>query len=107
MGKKALAIFYSQSGQLADIIDRLTTPLTEAGVSVEIVRIESQPDYAFPWTTDRFYSVMPDCVLGVTGMLKPFTLKETAYDLIILGYQAWFLSPSIPFNSFMHQPEIM
>jgi hypothetical protein len=104
MGKKVLAIYYSQSGQLAEIVRQLITPLIEAGASVEIVRIEPVPDYPFPWTTERFYSVMPDCVLGVTGKLAPFTLKETAYDLVVLGYQAWFLYPSIPVNTLLHDP---
>ncbi|HTR31238.1 MAG TPA: hypothetical protein VMH27_18330, partial [Puia sp.] len=106
MGKKVLAIYYSQSGQLAAIVDRLTAPLAEAGACVEHVRIEPAPDYPFPWTTDRFYSVMPDCVLGVTGKLMPFTLKETRYDLVILGYQAWFLYPSIPVNTLLHDPVV-
>ena len=26
-------------------------------------------------------------------------------DLVILGYQVWYLSPSIPFNSFLQHPE--
>ncbi len=104
MGKKVLAIYYSQSGQLADIMARLTAPLVDAGASVEYVRIEPIPDYPFPWTTERFYSVMPDCVLGVTGRLAPFQLKETSYDLIVLGYQAWFLYPSIPVNTLLHDP---
>jgi len=104
MVKKVLAICYSQSGQLADIVARLTAPLADAGASVEMVRIEPVPDYPFPWTTERFYSVMPDCVLGVTGRLAPFSLKETSYDLIILGYQAWFLYPSIPVNTLLHDP---
>jgi hypothetical protein len=104
MGKKVLAIYYSQSGQLADIVHQLTAPLIELGASVETVRVEPVPAYPFPWTTERFYSVMPDCVLGVTTGLAPFTLKETAYDLIVLGYQAWFLYPSIPVNTLLHEP---
>jgi hypothetical protein len=104
MGKKVLAIYYSQSGQLAEIVHQLTAPLTDAGASVEVIRIEPIPDYPFPWTRERFYSVMPDCVLGVTGRLASFTLKETAYDLIVLGYQAWFLYPSIPVNTLLHDP---
>jgi hypothetical protein len=36
--------------------------------------------------------------------LQPFSLKEKNYDLIILGYQAWFLSPSIPVNSLLQDP---
>ena len=105
MSKKILVIYYSQSGQLAEIVDCFTAPLAEAGATVEKVSIEPLPGYSFPWTTERFYSVMPDCVLGVTGMLAPFRLKESSYDLIVLGYQAWFLYPSIPVNSLLHHPD--
>jgi hypothetical protein len=47
---------------------------------------------------------MPDCVLQVPGKLQPFSFKESGYDLIILGYQAWFLSPSIPSNTLLFDP---
>jgi hypothetical protein len=47
---------------------------------------------------------MPDCVNQVPGQLQPFSFQETRYDLIILGYQAWFLSPSIPSNTLMFDP---
>lgn len=104
MSKKVLAIYYSQSGQLGEIIGSITGPLAAAGATVETVRIKPQTDYAFPWESSRFYSVMPDCVLGVPIELAPFTLKESSYDLIILGYQAWFLYPSIPCNSLLQHP---
>ncbi len=105
MSKKVLAIYYSQSGQLGEIIDCFTAPLIESGASVEKVSIKPVSDYAFPWTGERFYSVMPDCVLGITKELAPFKLKESSYDLIIIGYQAWFLFPSIPSNSLLNDPE--
>src|SRR5580692_10474557 len=98
MGKKVLAIYYSQSGQLAEIMDHFTAPLVDAGHDVEMVSVKPVTAYPFPWTTEQFYSVMPDCVLGVAGELAPFSLKQRSYDLIILGYQTWFLSPSIPVN---------
>ncbi|MFL9484609.1 hypothetical protein ACI6Q2_17640 [Chitinophagaceae bacterium LWZ2-11] len=104
MSKKVLAIYFSQSGQLGEIIERFTAPIIEAGVTVETVRVSMATDYPFPWSAERFFSVMPDCVLSVPGQLAPFQLKEQSYDLIIVGYQAWFLSPSIPFNSLMQQP---
>jgi len=104
MSKKVLAIYYTQSGQLEEIIDNLTSPLTESGVSVEKVRVRSQVSYPFPWTGKDFFAVMPDCVQGVPTQLEPFQLKESSYDLIILGYQAWFLSPSIPSNSILNHP---
>jgi hypothetical protein len=104
MQKKVLAIYFSQSGQLRDIIDSFCAPLIDTNISVEKVEVKMQNDYPFPWTTKSFFSVMPDCVLGAPAELVPFTLKEASYDLIILGYQAWFLSPSIPFNSLIHHP---
>jgi len=104
MSKKVLAIYYSQSGQLGEIIDNITQPLLEAGTSVEKLRIRPVNDYPFPWTGERFYDVMPDCVLGIPVELEPFSFQETSYDLIIMGYQSWFLSPGIPSNSLLQHP---
>src|SRR6185312_15000710 len=106
MDKKVLAIYYTQTGQMRDIIDSFTAPLTEAGAIVEKVQVKLVSDYAFPWTGARFYSVMPDCVQEVPAELQPLNLRETKYDLIIFGYQPWFLWPSIPSNSILNNPEI-
>ena len=106
MSKKVLVLYYSQSGQLGEIIQNLTAPLSEAGHTVEEVCIRPAKPYPFPWTGESFFSVMPDCVLHVPTQLQPFSLKEAKYDLVVLGYQAWFLSPSIPFNSILQQPEV-
>ncbi|MEO6838231.1 MAG: hypothetical protein ABI185_07570 [Ginsengibacter sp.] len=104
MSKKVLAIYYSQTGQLRDIIDNFCAPLIENGIAVEKVKVTLKNEYAFPWTVNSFFNVMPDCVLGKTAELSHFELKESSYDLIILGYQPWFLSPSIPVNSLLHDP---
>lgn len=106
MGKKILVIYYTQSGQLEEILNNFTAPLLEAGNTVEKVRIHVAQDYPFPWNGKAFFAVMPDCVLGVPTELKPFLLKENKYDLIILGYQAWFLSPAIPTNSILNYPAV-
>ena len=101
MSKKILAVYYTQSGQMGEIIDTFTAPLTEAGALVEKVVIKPLDDYNFPWTGSRFFSVMPSCVLGIPAPLEPMIFKEDKYDLIIMGYQPWFLSPSIPSNSLL------
>ncbi len=106
MSKKVLAIYYSQSGQLEEIINSITTPLAASGVSVEKLSIKPVNDYAFPWTPQGFYDVMPDAVLGVPVALAPFSVRETGYDLVILGYQSWFLSPSIPATSILRHPAV-
>src|SRR5271168_3103869 len=105
MDKKVLAIYYTQSGQMRDIINSFTAPIEGSGASVEKIQVKLVSDYAFPWTGKRFFSVMPDCVLDVPAQLEPLALKEKTYDLIILGYQPWFLSPSIPSNSILQSEE--
>ena len=105
MNKKILAIYYSQSGQLGEIIDNFCEPLSNAGYDVEKIQVRLKNDFAFPWTTKRFFSVMPDCVLGVPHELEAFQFKSSSYDLIVLGWQPWFLSPSIPFNSLMQNTQ--
>ena len=106
MSKKILVIYYTQSGQLEDILNCFTAPFIETGNTVEKVRVDVTNSYPFPWTGKSFFAVMPDCVLSIPTNLKPFQLKENKYDLIILGYQAWFLSPSIPVNSILNHPSV-
>ena len=80
MNSKILVIYYTQSGQLEKIINNFTTPLIEAGNTVEKVRVQVANDYPFPWNGKAFFSVMPDCVLSVPTQLKPFELKENKYN---------------------------
>jgi len=102
MNKKVLAIYYTQSGQMGEIIDSFTAPLIDAGATVEKVRVKLVNDYQFPWTGKSFFSVMPSCVLGIPEPIEPLNLKGQKYDLVIMGYQPWFLSPSIPSNSLLN-----
>jgi len=102
MSKKVLAIYYTQSGQLAEIVASFTAPLNEAGAEVEYVQIKPVEEFKFPWTGSGFFSVMPDCVLGVPRAIEEPLFNEEKYDLVILGYQPWFLSPSIPSNALLH-----
>jgi hypothetical protein len=106
MSKKVLAIYYSQSGQLRDIINNLSAPLLASGNSVETVSVKLKNEFPFPWTSEKFFALMPDCVLENPAELEPVHLKETAYDLIILGYQAWFLSPGTPSTAILQYPAI-
>lgn len=105
MNKKILAIYYTQSGQMTEIMNTFTAPLTADGASVEIVTLKPVEDYNFPWTGKTFFSVMPDCVLSVPRPFEPLELKKEKYDLIILGWQPWFLSPSIPSSSLLQSDQ--
>lgn len=104
MQKKILTIFYSQSGQLEEVIRQFTAPLIEAGHAVETLAIRPVKSFPFPWTSPVFFDAMPESVLLKPAELEPFRFGETRYDLIVIGYQPWFLSPSIPASSLMQHP---
>ena len=101
--KRVLVVYYTQSGQLKEIIDSVLSPLTE--VTIDFLPIDTAEPFPFPWTDEAFFGAFPESYLQIPQPLKPFHLAHTDYDLVILGYQVWYLSPSIPFNSFLQHPE--
>lgn len=101
--KKVLAINYSQTGQLDEILDNFFKSFTN--VEVDRVKVAEVDKFPFPWTADRFFDVMPESVLEEPIDLEPFGLQYESYDLIVLGYQPWFLSPSIPTTSILKHPK--
>ncbi len=106
--KKVLVIYYSQSGQLFDISKNITRDI-EASNEVDLTyyQIKLIKEYPFPWDKKTFYNTFPETFLQVPTELEDLDnpiLKEK-YDLIILSYQVWYLSPSIPINSFLTSKE--
>ena len=101
--KRVLVVYYTQSGQLKEIIDSVLSPFTE--VTIDFLPIDTATPFPFPWTDDTFFDAFPESYLQIPQPLQPFNLSHTDYDLVILGYQVWYLSPSIPFNSFLQHPE--
>ena len=97
--KKVLVLHYSQTGQLTEILESLVSSMNN--VTLEFKSITPSNPYPFPWNSNAFFDQMPDSVLGNTHVIEPIITDYDHYDLIILGYQVWFLSPSIPFNSFL------
>ena len=97
--KSVLVINYSQSGQLDEIIDHFIKPFPEA--SIERVKVAVKEPFPFPWRGGSFFNVMPECVDEVAIELEPIHFAKDAYDLIILGHQPWFLSPSLPTTSLL------
>jgi hypothetical protein len=99
--KKILVIHYSQSGQLTEILHSIVDKSDLTNCEVEYLDIKPSQSYPFPWTGDSFFEEMPNSVNGRLTELLPMQPKHEKYDLIILGYQVWFLSPSVPVNSFL------
>lgn len=106
MNKTILVLFYSQSGQLSEIVSSFISPFIEKGVEVESHRIKPSSDFPFPWTSPIFFDAMPESVMGKPVELEPFTIRKEKYDLVLFAYQPWFLSPSIPATSILLHPSV-
>lgn len=106
--KKVLVIYYTQTGQQKDILDRVLTPLhLDPEVSVSYHAIKPKQDFEFPWNKTTFFDAFPESFLQIPCELEPVEshILDQEYDLIIMGYQVWYLSPSIPTNSFLMSTE--
>lgn len=102
--KRVLVLYYSQSGQLLEILNQLTLPLqSNPEFSITFCEIEPDPSFSFPWNNHTFFEAFPESVMQIPQGVKPLPehVMQNKYDLIILGYQVWFLSISIPINSFL------
>ncbi len=107
MNKKVLALYFTQTGQLQDIVENFTIPFKEnPEVDLEVVRIYPEDDYPFPWSGKRFFEAMPDSVLGNPQKLKPSEFNQPKYDLVVFAHQPWFLSPSIPATSILKNEKV-
>ncbi len=104
--KKILVVYYTQTGQLKQLVDGvLTTLKRDSNYQIDYFKIEPINDFPFPWSNDEFYDCMPESVEGIPVAVKPFDM-EGDYDLVILAYQVWFLNLSIPFWSILQDEKM-
>lgn len=101
--KRVLVVHFSQTGQLARVTRRLIAPLAAAS-DVQLVEEVLRPrqPYPFPWPFWRFLDTMPESVLLEPPALEPLSVRaDDRFDLIILAYQVWYLSPAGPITAFL------
>lgn len=102
--KNVLVIYYSQSGQLKEIASKIAQPLLNSDeINVVFYEILLEKPFPFPWDKSSFFDVFPESFLQIPTALKPVPQEiiDTKFDLILLNYQVWYLTPSIPINSFL------
>jgi hypothetical protein len=99
MAQNILVIHYSQSGQLTEIVRNFCKPFADS--TIEWVKVEPATPFPFPWTSAAFFDAMPETVLEKPAPIKPLHFEREQYDLIIFGYQPWFLSPSLPVSAIL------
>ena len=99
--KKVLVLYYSQSGQLNRVVDSFVSKLPDKEIKVDVRAIEPKVRYPYPWSFYKFAVEFPEAVLMEGCEVNEIKNLEDDYDLIILGYTIWFLSPSTPIVGFM------
>ncbi|MCB9426265.1 MAG: dialkylresorcinol condensing enzyme DarA [Flavobacteriales bacterium] len=102
--KNVLVAYYSQSGQLEEIVKNVVAPLEmNEQVSVTYYKIEMEKEFPFPWDKASFFDAFPESRLQIPASIvaPPEEVLSQKYDLVVLGAQVWYLSPSIPLNSFL------
>jgi hypothetical protein len=103
--KHVLVINYSQTGQLADITAQVIAPLRAAGHEVHLETLVPETPYPWPWPIVDFVDAFPECVQLDAPPLKPLSIPaNTRFDLVILTYQVWYLSPALPMTAFLKSP---
>lgn len=102
--KNVLVIYYSQSGQLESIARNIAKPfLNSEEINITFHEIQLEKPFPFPWNKDSFFDAFPESFLQIPTALKPIPeeILNTKFDLVLFHYQVWYLSPSIPINSFL------
>ncbi|MDX6181049.1 dialkylresorcinol condensing enzyme DarA [Flavobacterium sp. Fl-77] len=106
--KNVLVIYYSQSGQLESIARNIAKPFLDSDdIQVTFLDIKLEKPFPFPWNKNAFFDAFPESFKQIPTTLQPVSesIVNTKYDLILLHYQVWYLSPSIPVNSFLKSAE--
>ncbi len=101
--KEVLIIYYSQTGQLYNILENIASTIKSENIKITYFEIVPEKQYPFPWKEEDFYDTFPESFLQIPQPFKApgETILNKKYDLVLLGYTVWYLTPSIPVNSFL------
>ena len=103
MKKNILIIYYSQSGQMREIQENLVSNID---ANIYWAQIKPANPFPFPWNSRAFFDAMPESVKLIPSEIETLDIDTSVnYDLVILGFPVWFLSPAIPFTSFLKSPQ--
>lgn len=106
MKKRVLVVHYSQTGQINRVAQHCVAELQKSDqISVRFELLRPETEFPFPWPVLKFFDTMPECVYLDPPPLQPLALDGSEqFDLIIIAYQVWFLSPSLPITAFLQSP---
>ena len=101
---KTAIFYYTQSGQALEVAKSIASPLA----SVVFKEIVPEEQYPFPWSKDIFYDTFPETRLGLPPSgIQPIDFSDIEdADMVIVVGQSWFLSPSLPLQSFFTDAQV-
>ena len=81
----------------------LLAPLRQAeNVQIHEEVLKPVQAYPFPWSLFSFLDAFPESVRLDPAPIDPLTVDASeSFDLIVLAYQVWYLSPSPPVTAFL------
>lgn len=102
---KIAVFYYTQSGQALDAVKHICSEVTGSVIYKQIV---PQQTYPFPWSKDEFFGVFPETRLGMPPSgIEPLDFSDIEdADLVMVVGQSWFLSPSLPLQSFFEDLDV-
>jgi hypothetical protein len=104
---KIAAFYYTQTGQGLEILRSVCRPLAAAGCEIIYKEIVPETKFPYPWTYDAFFQAFPESREAIGCLIRPVLLDDIAdANLVIIAYQPWFLSPSIPIHGFFQDKRI-
>lgn len=102
--RRVLFVYFSQSGQMARVAHAIAAPLIGDGHDVTTIALEPERPFPFPWPFWQFLDAFPESVAHDPPRLKPWH-AEGRFDLIVLCYTVWYLSPAPPITALLKSEE--
>ena len=102
---KVAVFYYTQSGQALSVANSICSGMSGSTVYKPVVPKQAYP---FPWSKDEFFDSFPETRLGLppTGIEAIDFSDVMDADLVIVVGQSWFLSPSLPLQSFFTDRQV-
>jgi hypothetical protein len=103
MKRILIVLSCSQTGQLRNVLVSGVAPLRESA-QIELVErvLEPLQTPPFPRPFGKLFDMFPETIHEVAPALKPFADEGVGpFDLVVLAYQVWFLSPAPAMTAFL------
>ncbi len=102
---KIVVFYYTQSGQALEVARSIVGSMKDQVVYKQIIPEENYP---FPWDKNDFFGVFPESRLGMppSGIVPIDFADIDDADVVMIVGQPWFLSPSLPLQSFFQDKRV-